>query len=159
MFPKPTSLRLPWYDKEMTIFTTPATVRMYDTDAAGILLFANQFRFVQDAFEAFLESGGFPFSEMFSRSEVLFVVVSAKANYHAPLLVGDHLAIQVAVLKIGNTSFTMEYQLLRGDQIVGNAQITHVCINRENRSKTPIPEKFRGFLDAHVLDLFASTSR
>ncbi len=42
------------------MFTYKTKISLHDTDAAGIIFFANQFKIVHDAYEDLLESFGFP---------------------------------------------------------------------------------------------------
>ena len=86
---------------------------MHDIDMAGILYFPKQFRFVNDALEEMVESEGLSFNHMFSLEEFVFVIVHAEADYLSPLRVGDHLEIHVGIERIGNSSFTVLYQIFK----------------------------------------------
>lgn len=121
-------------------------VRMHDTDMAGILYFARQFRFMHDAWEDLMEGEGVFFDHLFSGNDYAFVIVHAEADYLAPLKVGDHLEIHVKVDHIGTTSFTAGYQIYRTEVMVGTGSTVHVAIDPVKRTKLPIPEQFRKIL-------------
>lgn len=136
------------------MFITHNRVRMHDTDMAGILYFAKQFRFVHDALEDFVADGhDLTFDKLFRNEQFVFVIVHAEADYLAPLRVGDQLKIEVRIEKIGETSFTVGYRIFHKDNPtapVGTAQTVHVTLDASSRKKIPIPESFRTFLTKHL---------
>lgn len=133
------------------MFITKNKVRMNDTDMAGILYFANQFRFVHDAWEDLVESENISFQKILFEETFLFVIVHVEADYLAPLNVGDMLEVHTQVEKIGNSSFTMLYNIYRGKVLVGKAKTTHVTIDKVKRTKISIPEHLKKILQKHVM--------
>ncbi len=135
------------------MFLTHSRVRMDDTDAAGIIFFANQFRLVHDAWDDFLESEGHSFYKMVFEDNFLFVIVHAESDYLAPLTVGDELDIEVKVEKIGTTSLAMVYRIYKSNDqsLVGTAKMVHVCLDRIHRTKQPIPDSCRALLSKHLV--------
>ena len=87
------------------------TVKLHDTDAAGILFFANQFKMAHDIYESFLGRMGFGLSQRFARRDFFLPIVHAEADYYQPLNVGDVIEIAMSVTKIGKTSFTLDTRL------------------------------------------------
>lgn len=118
---------------------------MHDTDMAGILYFPRQFRYCHEALEDFVEQLGYAFGKVFTEGEFAFVVVHAEADYLKPLSVGDELLINLKVLNIGTTSFTIGYEIYReaDGALVGTAKTAHVTLDRGSRAKIPVPEAFR----------------
>lgn len=129
-------------------FISRNKVRMHDTDMAGILYFARQFRFAHDALEDFIESRGLTFQQLFKREKFVFVIVHCEADYFASLAVGEDLEIQLMVEKLGTTSFTLNYKIYnRHKKLVGTVKTVHVCLDSHTRTKIPIPEHFRKDLE------------
>jgi 1,4-dihydroxy-2-naphthoyl-CoA hydrolase len=134
------------------MFISYNKVRMHDTDMAGILYFARQFRFAHDAFEDFLESEGYSIDSLFHESNFIFVIVHAEADYLAPLKVGDKLEVHVSTEKLGNSSFGFNYEIYKDHKIlVGKAKTVHVCLKRTTRLKMPIPQTIRAQLEKHLV--------
>ena len=133
-------------------FITKNKVRMHDTDMAGILYFARQFRFVHDTFEDFIESEGLNLHQMFQEERFIFVIVHVEADYYHSLHVGDALDVHLSVERIGNTSFTLSYKIFRSlkNELVGTAKTVHVCIDKESRAKSEIPPKFVKALEKYI---------
>jgi len=124
-------------------FIAKNKVRMHDTDMAGLLYFARQFRFAHEALEDFLENCGMHLDHLFRKSKYAFVIVHCEADYFASMTVGDKLEIHVSVEKIGRTSFTMLYKIFRETTLVGTVKTVHVCLNNTTRQKVEVPEELR----------------
>ena len=130
-------------------FNRKMTVRMYDTDAAGILYFANQFRFIHDTFEEWITSHGWGFDRLFDDSPYTFVIVHAESDYLHSITVGDVLDIQLSVDRIGDTSFTMKYDLFKGDIKVGLVKTVHVVLDKKTKQKCSIPDELKNAFGVH----------
>ena len=128
-------------------YTKQYTIRMRDTDAAGLIYFAEQLRIAHETFEAYLDDKGLSFSYLLKTSPYMVPIVHAESDYRAPLFVGDKLDVQLCVDHIGTSSFTMRFDLTKEDgTTVGQAKITHVAIDRTTRKKIPVPEEIKEHL-------------
>lgn len=126
------------------MFVSHNTVRMHDTDMAGILYFAKQFRFAHEALEDLFESEGYSFDHIFHHGTHIFVIVHAEADYLKSLKIGDKLQIHTFIEKIGTTSISFFFKIYRNNnELVGTAKTVHVCLERKNRTKSPIPGELR----------------
>lgn len=121
----------------MFIHTT--TIRLHDTDAAGVLYFANQFRLAHEAYEAFMELAGASLAAMLKKGTIALPIVHAESDYRIPLRVGDTLTISLRLHHLGKTSFTLVSKFTAKDQTAGYVTTTHVAINRRSGKKTPLP--------------------
>ncbi len=124
---------------------------MHDTDMAGILYFARQFRFVHDTFEDFIESEGWNLNRIFHEEKFVYVIVHVEADYYHSLHVGDALEIHLSVERIGSTSFTLFYKIFREKELIGTAKTVHVCIDKETRAKGPIPPQLITALTKYLI--------
>lgn len=132
------------------MFIAHNKVRMHDTDMAGILYFARQFRFAHDALEDFVTSEGLTFDHVFNKTDYVFVIVHVEADYLAPLKVSDELEVHLSVEHIGTSSFTIFYQIYRAKELMGTAKTVHVTLNSKTRTKIPIPEPLKQKLAKHL---------
>lgn len=130
---------------------------MNDTDVAGIIYFANQFRFVHDAWEDLVELEKMDFHQIFHKENFLFVIVHVEADYLAPLLIADRLEIHVTIENIGTSSFTTSYNIYKEDKVTkelilaGKAKTTHVTIDKTTRTKIAIPDHFKAILKKYTV--------
>jgi len=136
------------------MFTYKTKIRLHDTDAAGIIFFANQFKIIHDAYEDLLEEFGWSFQTMLKGTNYFLPIVHAESDYLTPLFVGDKIAVAIKVGHIGNTSFSFEYTLKRGKTLVGRAKTVHVTIDQKTRTKIPLPSVLR-----KALEKYQSTTR
>ena len=122
-------------------------VRMADTDAAGVIYFARQLELAHYAFEMFLEEAGLGVGHMLAEKDYRIPIVHAESDYHAPLRVGDRLSICLTALRIGDTSFTLDFRLRdRQGREVGAVKTIHVAVSRSTWTKRPIPAELRAAL-------------
>lgn len=128
------------------MYAYPTTIKLHDTDAAGRLYFANQFRLTHEAYEAFISTLGFPLADLLKKGQIALPIVKAEADYKAPLGVGDQVAILVRPLRIGQTSFTLVSRLVCEGRTVGHVTTVHVALDARRGVKRPLPARLRAAL-------------
>lgn len=128
------------------MFSYPVTVRLHDTDAAGRLYFANQFRLAHEAYEAFMKACGHPLPALLAKGRQALPIVHAAADFRTPLSLGQELSVEIKPLRIGKTSFTLVYRLVAEGRTVGHVTTVHVAIDAKRGSKQPLPARLRAAL-------------
>lgn len=129
------------------MFSFQTTVKLHNTDSAGLLFFAHQFKMAHDAYESWLDSIGLGFAKLFAERDFLLPIVHAEADFKTALAVGDRLTIELSVEEIGNSSFTLAYDIRTADDVVaGTAKTVHVCLDKVNRGSMPLPDDLRDAL-------------
>jgi acyl-CoA thioester hydrolase len=127
-------------------FETIRRVEFGDTDMAGIVHFANFFRYMESAETDFLVSRGLSVTFELNGQRLGFPRVSASCDYRKPARFGDTLRILVHVDKVGRKSVTYRHEFFRGDELLAVGGITAVfCrkgINQEIES-IEIPDEIR----------------
>ena len=131
------------------MFTYTTKIRLHDTDAAGIIFFANQFKIIHDAYEELMEKFGWSFKAMLKDTNYFLPIVHAASDFKTPVFVSDKIAIGIKVGHVGRTSFSFEYTLKRGKTLVGTAKTVHVAINQKTAKKIPLPPALRKLLVKH----------
>ena len=123
------------------LFRHQVTVRMTHSDAAGTLFYPRQFELAQECFELLLESRGLKFGQMLSESDFATPVAHAEADYFSPLRVSDKIDVIISLLRIGTSSYTIQYDFfcLSGKKC-GQAKTVHVCIDKLSGKPRPIPK-------------------
>ncbi len=138
------------------MYTYQTKIKLHETDAAGLLFFSNQFKIVHDAYQALLEHIGFPFAEIIREKDFFLPIVHSESDFKSPLFVGDLIEVQVAVERIGKTSFTLFYKLMDMSQkLVGTAQTVHVAMDKETQKKIPLPLD----LSSKIKNLYAENKK
>lgn len=133
----------------MAVLKRKRIVRLHDTDAAGLLFFAQQFFYVHDIYEDLLRAIGLPMENIIAEADYFLPIVHAESQYHQSLSVGHELEVSVTVEKLGTTSYTLGYLFENAlGEIVGRARTVHVSIERNSREKIPLPQGLRSRLEA-----------
>ena len=133
-------------DKPMeTLFYWPVRVYYEDTDAGGVVYYANYLKFFERARTERLRMIGFEQDELRKSSGVLFVVKSVQVNYLKPARFNDTLLVsaEVAELKRASMTFAQEIRLGNPDgQKLCEATIRVACLSDNEFKPAAIP----GFL-------------
>ena len=100
-------------------FTITRRVEFGDTDMAGIVHFANFFRFMESAETAFLRSLGLSVSWRDDAKKLGFPRVAASCDFLAPARFEDELTIAVSVERVGTKSVTYRHDFTnqRGESV------------------------------------------
>lgn len=135
-------------------FRWPVRVYIEDTDAGGIVYYANYFCFLERARSEWLRAIGYS-QEALRHQNVLFVVREVQAKYRQPARLDDELTVTVAVGGSRKVSLLLEQQVFRGDECLLTATIQIACMNLAGRPQA-IPATL---LNAMTADHLTSESR
>jgi acyl-CoA thioester hydrolase len=107
------------------------TVRVYyeDTDAGGIVFYANYLKFFERARTEWLRAAGVDQQNLMAREGAAFVVKSASIDYHAPARLDDELTLTLAVEKLGRASVQFAQKAYLGDLLLVEAQVKVGCVD------------------------------
>ena len=124
-------------------FTLPVRVYYEDTDAGGVVYYANYLKFCERARTDWLRSCGIGQHRLASEDGVLFVVRSVRADYRQPAVLDDDLAVVSTLAKLGHASLTFHQKVLRDGVELFDAEVVIACIDRHARRAIPIPPAVR----------------
>ena len=126
------------------MFRYETSVKLHDTDAAGLLFFAHQFTIAHDAYETFMSEQGVGFRKILRDNDYKLAIVHASADFMKQLSVGDALTVEMRAEKVSTHSFILVYELFdAAGAKVGTARTVHVCIDAASGLKKPLPEKIK----------------
>ncbi len=131
-------------------FRLQRRVDFCDTDLAGIVHFANFFRYMEAAEVAFLKARGLNVSLQWNGEHLGFPRVAVSCDYVSPAKFDDVLDIDVRLEKLGTKSVTYSFDFSRGGTAIARGKMTSVCC-RVGPEKTmeaiEIPPEIRALLD------------
>jgi 1,4-dihydroxy-2-naphthoyl-CoA hydrolase len=136
-------------------YTYCRTIRFADTDAAGVVYFANVLSICHEAYEASLAAAGIELNRFF-RSELAAVpIVHAEIDYFQPMRCGEQYEVEVSPTLLKPDKFEVQYRIRALDQIaqaddrvIGRATTIHLCIEPQSRQRLPLPLELQQWLDA-----------
>ncbi len=131
------------------MFTYLRTLRLADTDAAGVVYFAALLSICHEAYEAFLEAQGISLGAVLRQPNLAVPIVHADIDFLRPLHCGDRLAIELGIQRLGQSRFDSHYRvylIIQPNLTVAQASLTHVCIDPTQGQAIPLPEVWRQML-------------
>jgi acyl-CoA thioester hydrolase len=120
-------------------FRFPVRVYYEDTDAAGVVYYANYLRFMERARTEWLSALGFELATLEREHGVAFAVHHADIRYHQPARLGDRLDVTVVMTGHGRARLIAHQQVRRGADVLVDARVTLACLDRVNWRPTRIP--------------------
>mgnify|MGYP005748507677 CR=1 FL=1 len=127
-------------------FTMSARVYYEDTDAAGVVYYANYLRFCERARTEWLRSLGFEQRDMLNAHGIAFVVRSVQADYRAPARLDNLLDVVTHVVDVGRASLTFAQSVLRDQELLFDSRISVACVDTARGRPVAIPAVIRALL-------------
>lgn len=117
-------------------------LRVYyeDTDAGGIVFYANYLKFFERARTEWLRAAGVNQQQMLAQYQAMFVVKSTAVEYHAPARLDDEIRIAVIVERLGRASVQFIQQAWCGDRLLCSGKIKVGCVDALSLRPSAIPE-------------------
>lgn len=125
------------------------TVRFQDTDAAGVVYFANVLSMCHEAYEASLAASGINLKSFFNNPTAAIPIIHASVDFLRPMFCGDNLLIHLTPQQLGDNKFEIAYQIFEAsssEQQLAKVITRHVCINPITRTRTQLPEAITQWL-------------
>jgi acyl-CoA thioester hydrolase len=94
-------------------FELPLRVYYEDTDAQGVVFYANYFRFMERARTEWLESMGVDMVGLQEEERRIFVVAEVTTRFHAPARLRDALVVTAGLHSLSRVSFDIEQKIYR----------------------------------------------
>jgi 1,4-dihydroxy-2-naphthoyl-CoA hydrolase len=125
------------------LFSYSRIIHFADTDAAGVVYFANVLAMCHEAYEVMLQAIGFNLRDFFRNPILAIPIIHGEVDFYKPMFCGDQIEIKLETNLINETEFIINYQIFDQDmkQLLAKSQTQHVCINPETRKRTKLPEQ------------------
>ena len=132
-------------------FNYSRTVRFADTDAAGVVFFANYLVFCHEAYEESLAAAGIELQTFFKSTGVVVPISKSEAAYLRPLFPGDKLRITAKPERLSENSFAIQYEIHRVstvEKLAARLRTEHVATSPEKKERVPLPAALSAWVDA-----------
>lgn len=128
-------------------FVYHRTIRFQDTDAAGVVYFAQVLSLCHEAYEESLQQAGIVLKTFFGPGTISVPITHTAADFHRPLRCGDAITIQLLPAQTAADSFEIQYTLsLKDRQSAAIAHTRHVCIDTTTRQRQPLTAELMQWL-------------
>jgi acyl-CoA thioester hydrolase len=120
-------------------FRWPVRVYYEDTDAAGVVYYANYLRYLERARTEWLASLGFTLTALEREHGVVFVVHRLNIEYRQPARLYDALEVTLRLAAGGRSRLVAVQEVFRGEERLVRAQVTLACLESATWRPTRIP--------------------
>jgi acyl-CoA thioester hydrolase len=110
-------------------FRFPVRVYYEDTDAAGVVYYANYLKFMERARTEWLAALGFPLAAFEREHGVVFVVHRCEIDFRQPARLNDALDVSVEPVKLGASTIKARQDVRRGADVMTSAVVTLACLD------------------------------
>ncbi len=120
-------------------FSVPVRIYWEDTDAGGVVFYANYLRFFERARTEWLRSLGVEQQRLRDETGAMFVVSATQVRYLQPARLDDYLNITVQVQHLGRATITFLQQALRATELLAQGEIRVGCVDSASFQPRRIP--------------------
>ncbi len=128
----------------------PFPVRVYyeDTDAGGIVYYANYLKFMERARTEFLRRLGFGQAQVAADTGLVFAVRSVTIEYLLPARLDDELSVLSRIESLGRAQLVFAQQVMRQDTVLVEGKIRVACLNTLKNRAAAMPREMHEKLNA-----------
>jgi acyl-CoA thioester hydrolase len=137
----------PTPDAARELFRWPVRVYWEDTDAGGIVFYANYLKFFERARTEWLRALGVHQQALREAEGAIFVVAETALRYHAPARLDDALQVTVALAERGSASMRLLQRAWRGATLLAEGDIRIGCVDHGSLRPRRIPSQILNALD------------
>jgi acyl-CoA thioester hydrolase len=120
-------------------FRLPVRVYYEDTDAAGVVYYANYLKFLERARTEWLSARGFEIAALERNQGIAFAVRRVEIDFLKPARLGDRLDVTFAIVDGGRARLVVRQEVVRGDELLATALVTVVCLDQAHWKPVRIP--------------------
>ena len=120
-------------------FSWPVRVYWEDTDAGGVVYYANYLKFMERARSEWLRAHGFEQDVLRDEAGIAFVVRRVEIDYLSPARFNEQLDVSVSLYEAGRASLSVRQELTRGERCLARAVVTLACVDAALFKAVKIP--------------------
>ncbi len=123
-------------------FAVQERVRWSDCDPLGIIYYGTYIRFFESAEHEMFRQAGLPYEVMRVQRQVQLPRKAFQVEFHSPAQMDELMEIRVGVVRIGESSITMRFEVYRAADLVhrASARLTVVCVDKATITKRALPD-------------------
>lgn len=123
----------------MTRFVWPVRVYYEDTDAGGVVYYANYLKFLERARTEWLRELGYE-QDTLMQEGIIFAVRKVTIDYLRPARFNQLLEVQTSATSLGAASIEVQQRVLHETSCLADAQIKLVCLDAASFRPQKLPE-------------------
>ena len=124
---------------DQAVFRCHVRVYFEDTDAAGVVYYANYLKFFERARTEWLRAAGFGQQALATEQGLQFVVARIECDYRRPARLDDVIDLDVRVVQAGRASIVFEQTARRGVEVLALARVRAGCVDTKTLAPRAMP--------------------
>ena len=124
----------------MQVFSWPVRVYYEDSDAAGVVYYANYLKFMERARTEWLRALGFEQTTLSHEHDVVFVVRALTIEFLRPALFNDMLEVTVELTGARGSLIELAQAVRRGRDTLVTSKVKVACVNTRSLKPVRIPK-------------------
>lgn len=124
-------------------FSWPVRVYYEDTDAGGVVFYANYLKFYERARTEMLRAMGFEQDNLITNDAIIFVVRSVQVDYLRPAKFNDLIDVSAELSLVKSASLSFKQNITRQNEVLSSAIIRIACLDADTMRPKLIPEKLK----------------
>jgi acyl-CoA thioester hydrolase len=125
--------------RKRATFRLPIRVYYEDTDAGGVVYYANYLKYMERARTEWLSSLGYELSTLERVEGLVFVVHRLEIDYRIPARLGERVDATLELVALNRASMAVEQDIVRGDDVLTRARVALACVERASWRPMRIP--------------------
>jgi acyl-CoA thioester hydrolase len=121
------------------VHSMPLRVYYEDTDAAGIVYYANYLKFAERGRTEMMRGLGFAHSRIADETGIVFTVRRCSADYRAAARLDDALTVETRIAAIGAATLSLDQQIRRDGETIVALDVLVACVGRDGRPRRVPP--------------------
>jgi len=137
------------HDSSVETFWLDVRVYYEDTDAAGVVYYANYLRYMERARTEWLHALGMDIAALEREHGVAFAVHRVDIEYARPGRLGDRLRVGVLLRERGRSRLVLDQPVTRGGETLARARVTLACLDPNEWRPVRMPAELLARLAHH----------
>jgi acyl-CoA thioester hydrolase len=124
---------LPRYQSKIAVYWE-------DTDAGGVVYYANYLKFMERCRTDWLRALGVDQRRLRAERDLQFAVVSVTVNYLRPAVLHDEIIVTAELERLRGATISFKQTIMRGEELLVDSTIRVACLDSASLKPRPIPK-------------------
>jgi acyl-CoA thioester hydrolase len=121
-------------------FSVPFRVYWEDTDAGGVVYYANYLKYMERCRTDWLRALGIDQNRLRAERQLQFAVVSVAVDFLLPAILNDEVLVTAELERLGGATIVFKQTIMRGDVQLIDANARVACLDSGTLKPRPIPK-------------------
>jgi acyl-CoA thioester hydrolase len=121
-------------------FSIPCRIYWEDTDAGGVVYYANYLKFMERCRTDWLRALGIDQNRLRAERQLQFAVVSIAVDFMRPAILNDEVLVTAELERLSGATIVFKQTILRGDVQLIDANVRAACLDSGTLKPRPIPK-------------------